>query len=55
MKKLFSAIAVLMLLSATLTGCSDETPKKEESVIEDDRPALYKGFKPTDRSKSKGF
>lgn len=55
MKNLISAIAVLMFFSTTLTGCSDESPKKEESVIKDDRPELYKGFKPTDRSKSKGF
>lgn len=53
MKNLFSAIVVLMLLSATLTGCSDENPKKEESSAED-TPHLF-NFKPSDRSKNKGF
>lgn len=53
MKKYLQAMAVVLVVSAMLTGCNDEAPKKEEGITED-APQHF-NFKPSDRSKNKGF
>ena len=53
MKKYLQAVAVVLVVSAMLTGCNDEAPKKEEGVTEG-APQHF-NFKPIDRSKSKEF
>lgn len=55
MKKYLNVMAIVLVVSTMLAACSDETSKKEKSIDEDDIPELYRGFKPTDRSKDKGF
>lgn len=50
--KNFCSLFMALVVIFTLSGCEKPEEKKNE---DEGRPELYKGFKPTDRSKSKGF
>ena len=50
--KFFCRTFMALVVIFTLSGCEKPEEKKNE---DNGRPELFKGFKQTDRSKSKGF